>query len=218
MRCVARHEGGRSSKKRMRIRSSLVVAALVLIVTACGDSEMSMTEYIDEVNVIVSQAAQRYEALVSDPQGAVLLARGARLTDFTPHDLYEALLEVRAIESELDEAVGAIDPPGLVAELHDFVFDFDDGFIAAQEALAVRARTTASWAELSSSPEMAAYRTALALDKQECVDTEDRLNTIGEQGEAFADTPWVPGELKETFVSVLGCYGYPERPDEVFRP
>lgn len=202
----------------MRIRPWLVGAALVLMVTACGRSEMSMTEYVDEVNAIVGQAAQQYEALVSGPQGAVLVSRGARLTDFTPLDLHEALLEVRTIEAEFDDAVSEIEPPAQVAELHDFVFDFNDGFIAAQEALAIRARNAASWAELSASPEMAAYRTALALDKQECVETEARLNAIGEQREAFADTPWIPGDLKETFQAALGCYGYPERPDDVFRP
>jgi hypothetical protein len=200
------------------MRSSLVVSALVLTVTACGDSEMSMTEYIDEVNAIVSQAAQRYEALVSDPQGAVLLASGARLTAFVPHDLHEALLEIRSIEVEFEEAISEIDPPGQAAELHDFMFDFQDDFIAAQEALATRARTAASWAELSASPEMAAYRTALARDKQECFETESRLNAIAEQREVFADTPWIPGELKETFEAVLGCYGYPERPGDVYRP
>jgi hypothetical protein len=98
------------------------------------------------------------------------------------------------------------------------MFDFDDGFFAAQEAMAERARTATSWSELSASSEMEAYRTALAKDKRECENAEAELNAIGERREAFADTPWVPGELKGIFEAVLGCNGYPEHPEDVYRP
>jgi hypothetical protein len=65
---------------------------------------------------------------------------------------------------------------------------------------------------------MEAYRAALAKDKRECDETEAELNAIAEQREAFADTPWVPGELKGIFEAVLGCSGYPERPEDAYRP
>lgn len=94
----------------------------------------------------------------------------------------------------------------------------DDGFFAAQEAMAARARTAMSWSELSESPEMEAYRAARAKDKSECEETEAELNAIAEQREAFADTPWVPGELKGVFQAALGCSGYPEHPEDVYRP
>jgi hypothetical protein len=201
------------------LRDRLLIGAAVLVFAAsCGSSELSVTEYVDEVNGIVNRAAQQYEAIVSDQNGAVLVARGARLADFEPQDLHEALQHVRAIEAELDEAISKIDPPDQIADLHYLVFDFDDGFIEAQEALAAEAEAVRSWEELSASPEMAAYRVALAKDKQECTDTEDRLNEIAERREVFADTPWVPGDLKEIFQAVLGCFGYPEHPDDVFRP
>ena len=129
-----------------------------------------------------------------------------------------ALERVREIEAEVDEATTAIDPPEPVAELHDLFFDFDSDFISAQEALAARAGTAADWSELSESPEMAAYRSALAEDKQHCFDVQAEVNTIGKQGEAFADTPWVPSALKEIFEVALGCDGYPEHPADVYRP
>jgi hypothetical protein len=65
---------------------------------------------------------------------------------------------------------------------------------------------------------MAAYRSALAADKQHCVDVQAEVNTIGAQGEAFADTPWIPSQLKEIFEVALGCDGYPENPEDVYRP
>jgi hypothetical protein len=84
--------------------------------------------------------------------------------------------------------------------------------------LAVRAGTAENWEELSDSPEMAAYRHALTEDKQQCADSQTEMNAITERREVFADTPWVPGELKDVVEAVLGCAGYPEHPEDVYRP
>ncbi len=125
---------------------------------------------------------------------------------------------MREIEGRVERATAAIDPPEPVAALHHLFFDFDSEFISAQEALAVRAGAASDWQELSDSPEMAAYRAALADDKQACVDAQSEVNAIGEQREVFAETPWIPGELKELFEVALGCDGYPEHPEDVYRP
>ena len=179
---------------------------------------MSLTEYVERLNAIVSQARQSYEELVTGPEGGVLVATEGQLTDFTPQDLQTALEHVRDIEAEVDQATAAIDPPEPVADLHKLFFDFDGDFISAQEALAARAGTALDWSELSETSEMAAYRTALATDKQDCAESQAKVNTIGEQREAFAETPWIPGELKEVFRVALGCDGYPEHPEDVYRP
>jgi hypothetical protein len=196
----------------------MTVGVLILVVTACASGELSVTEYVEEVNTIVERASQRYEAIASDGRGAVLVASGARLANFTPQDLSEAFQEVRELEAELEEAIGEIEPPAQIAEMHELMFDFDDGFFAAQEAMAERAGTAVSWSELSASPEMEAYRAALSKDKRECEATAADLNAIAERRDAFADTPWVPGELKGIFEAVLGCSGYPERPEDAYRP
>lgn len=199
-----------------RIWTALFVA---LVLAGCGGgSELSLTEYVDQLNVIVDQARHEYEVLVASPQGGVLVADGADLDDFTPQDLQFAFERVREIEAGVEEATAAIDPPDPVAELHHLFFDFDSEFIVAQEELAVRAGTAVDWQELSDSAEMAAYRTALADDKQGCIDAQSEVNAIGEQREAFADTPWIPGELKELFEVALGCDGYPEHPEDLYRP
>ncbi|NNC93139.1 MAG: hypothetical protein HKN80_11690 [Acidimicrobiia bacterium] len=192
------------------------VAALML--SACGGGEMSLTEYVDRLNVIVEQARQQYEALVTSSQGGVLIAEADQIAGFTPQDLQTALERVREIEAEVEEATAAIDPPEPVAELHNLFFDFDNEFISAQEALGVRAGMAADWTELSESPEMAAYRSALAADKQHCFDVQAEVNTIGEQGETFANTPWIPSQLMEIFEVALGCDGYPENPQDLYRP
>jgi hypothetical protein len=179
---------------------------------------MTMTEYVDSLNAIVGEARQQYEELAASAESRVLSAERDELVEFAPRDLQVALVRVRQIEAHVDEATSAIDPPEQIAELHNLFFDFDSEFISAQEALAERAGTAVDWNELSNTPEMAAYRMALAEDKQSCLESQAHVNAIGEQGEAFADTPWIPTELKEIFEVVLGCDGYPEHPEDVYRP
>jgi hypothetical protein len=191
---------------------------LALLISACGGSEMTMTEYVDSLNAIVGEARQQYQELAASAESRVLSAERDELVEFAPRDLQVALVHVRQIEAFVDEATSAIDPPEQITELHNLFFDFDSEFISAQEALAERAGTAVDWNELSNTPEMAAYRMALAEDKQSCLESQAHVNSIGEQGEAFADTPWIPTELKEIFEVVLGCDGYPEHPEDVYRP
>jgi len=106
----------------------------------------------------------------------------------------------------------------LLPWIHDLFFDFDDGFIFAQEALAARAGIAVDWDELSDSSAMAAYRTALAQDKQKCFDFRAHLSAIAEQRGELADTAWMPGALKDVFRVFLGCDGYPANPADPYRP
>lgn len=205
--------------RRVSLRRILVAVCLaVVVVASCGGNESSLADYTERVKVVVDRAADEYWTLVESPEGAVLTARPDQITNYTPQDLQAALERVRQIEADVEESIDAIDPPGAVAEFHDLFFDFDAGFISAQEALAERAGAAADWYELSESSEMSAYRTALARDKEQCATFEARLNSISEQREDLADTPWLSGDLKATFEAFLGCDGYPENPLEVFRP
>ncbi len=191
---------------------------LALVAAACGGGDMSLTDYVVHVNTAVDSAAQQYFDLVASPQGEVLVADAEQLTNFTPQDLQVALEHVREIEAGVEHAVNDITPPEEIADLHDLLFNFDDDFISSQDALAIRAGTAEDWEELSESSEMAAYRDALAQDKQQCADSQAGMNAIAERRDVFADTPWIPGELKDVVEAVLGCSGYPEHPEDVYRP
>jgi hypothetical protein len=183
---------------------------------------MSLTEYADEISAIFDQGIRQYEALVTSPQGSVLIVgqgshlgfddQGAQLTDFTPHDLHVALEQVAQIQAEALEAAAAIDPPEQVANLHTLYFRE----LPIAE-LAARAGTASSWEELSESPEMAAYRTALAADNEVCADFQAKLDATADRG-VFADTPWLPDEMKETVDYALGCASLPEHPEDAYRP
>jgi hypothetical protein len=196
----------------------LVVALLAVVAASCGGGELSMSDYTERVGVVVDRASEQYGVLVASPRGAVLIAEPEQLESFSPQDLQTALEQVRQIEAEVEESIAAIDPPDQVAEFHHLFFTFGEGFISAQEALAARAGTAADWAELSESSEMSAYRAALAKDRQDCFDFRTRLNTIAEQRGDLSETPWIPSELKQVFGVFLGCDGYPEHPNDVYRP
>lgn len=207
-----------ASDRPMMKRIAVVMSAASLLLLGCGGGDMSLTEYVEELSIVVDHARERYDELLATRQGAVLVAEGDQLTDYTPHDLKIAIEQVSEIGREVERAVAAIEPPNQIADLHNFYFDFgEDSYTAAYDALAVRAGTAASWEELSASPEMAAYRAALARDKQLCVDLDAEFEATADR-EVFADTPWIPNELKEVVEAVIGCSGYPEHPEDVYRP
>ena len=197
------------------MRFMLVGVCLVLTVSGCGGSEMSLTEYVDQLNAINRRGLQQYLELLASPQGEVLVAaEAAQITDFTPQDLQVSLEGVIEIAVEVKEAADAIEPPEQVADLHHRLFD--DKFTFFEEALAARAGTAANWEELSESPEMEAFRAAMAEDKQACIDFQAELDATADR-EVFADMPWIPGAMKEIVDAVLGCEFFPENPEELYR-
>ncbi len=198
------------------MRFMLVGMSLVLTVSGCGGSEMSLTEYVDQLNAINKRGLQQYLELLASPQGEVLVAaEAAQITDFTPQDLQVGLEGVIEIAVAVKEAADAIEPPEQVADLHHRLFD--DKFTFFEEALAARAGTAANWEELSESPEMEAFRAAMAEDKQACIDFQAELDATANRA-VFADTPWIPGFLKEIVDAVLNCEFVPEIPEDMFRP
>jgi len=205
-------------------RTRLVAPALlaVLMVGACGGGEMSLNEYVARVDAVFQQGISQYEVLVATPEGKVLLVGqgdhlgfsedGEQLSDFTPQDLHVAMERLAEIQAETLAVAAAIDPPEQVAEIHELFFRE----LPIAE-LAARAGTAADWEELSASPEMAAYRAALAADNESCAEFQAQLDATAARG-AFADTPWMPRELTEIVDYALGCRDYPQNPEDAFRP
>jgi len=192
----------------------LTVSWLAIIVVAggCGGGELSLTEYVDQVDAIQARALRQYEVIAASPQGAVLVAEGEQLADFAPRDLQVALEQVTEIQSEALGAARAVDPPEQVAVFHQLYFRE-----LPMEELAARAGTAATWEELSESSEMAAYRAALVDDRQVCADFQAELDGTAERG-VFVDTPWIPGKLKEIVDFAVGCSALPEHPEDLYRP
>ena len=70
----------------------------------------------------------------------VLEAEGEQLADFTPQDLQWALERVIEIGVQVEEGVATIEPPELVAELHDLYLDFGECALDGDVAEALVAR------------------------------------------------------------------------------
>ena len=193
------------------IRFVPFVLCVALLLSGCGGGELSLTEYTERINAAEIRASQ---------QGEALAAEAEEIVDFTPQDLQAVLDQARVIRIEVDEAIDQIEPPEQISDIHNLVFDWHEEFITIEEALAVRAgtapHTAAGWTELSDSPEMAAYREAIADGKQVCTDFQSRLDATEERG-VFAETPWIPDEMKEVVERVLGCAWFPENPEDVYR-
>ncbi|MCP3997977.1 MAG: hypothetical protein GY722_23400 [bacterium] len=190
--------------------------AVIVIAGGCGGGEMSMADYVDSVNEIATTASRQYQEFAASPQGRVLVAERDQLGEFTPQDLQAGLDRIGRIEHGILETAADINPPERVSEFHSFYFALSP-YTAAREALSARAATAASWDELSATPEMAAYRSAVAEDKKACTDF---AATIEERrGQAVFDPmPWFPSELTEVVEAVFACDEYPEHPEDMFRP
>lgn len=173
---------------------------------------MSLTEYVNQVNAATDPASRR---------GAELIAEAEAVTDFTPQVLQAGLeRSLHEIRIPLQEAVEDIDPPDQVEHLHDLMWQWHADFITVETALAARAgkaaNTAAGWEALSESAEMVAYRDALETGKQVCTELQSDLDATEARG-AFAETPWIPGELKEIVNTALGCEWFPKHPENVYR-
>ncbi len=178
-----------------------------LVAASCGGGELSLTEYVDEMNAATAAAIAADERLmaegvITDANTPQLVAAGLR----------RALDEIRL---PLQQAADAIEPPEQVAELHALLWDWHAGFITIEEELLDRFEETPNtedgWTALSDSPEMATYRGSLVEGKQVCVDFQEKLDATEARG-AFAEVAWLPGELKETVIAALGCEAFPEDP------
>jgi hypothetical protein len=193
-------------------RSVPVLLGIALLLGGCGGGEMSMTDYGERIDAAATEASQRAEELFAD---AVWTA------DATPRQL-QGLLERGLLEIRipLQESVDGIDPPAQIADLHDLMWDWHSDFISVEQALVAQVGaaedSVEGWTALSESPEVAAYRSAIAEGKQICDGFQARLDATAAAG-AFADTPWIPSEMKEVVEAALGCQWFPEDPENVYR-
>jgi hypothetical protein len=103
-----------------------------------------------------------------------------------------------------NEFIDLGEPPDQIAELHAAIVDWHAGAIDVERALVARAGQVSSWAELERSAELAAYNAKGEEGLVVCRELQAKLDAT--EGRAvFADTPWIPSEMKEVVDAVLGC-------------
>ena len=195
-------------------RPTLVPLILSLLLSACGSSGMSLDEYAQWFTDLTDEANERATTGIG-PQGGVLFATGEQLAAFTPGDLHTSLKQVGEIEAWVLGEAAKVDPPDGAAGLHDYFFS--DTYTAAREGLAARAATTDDWQELSDSAEMAAYRDAVAGDRQTCLDMQAMIDGTA-VAESLSETVFIPRQMQEVVEAALGCERFPADPQAMLRP
>jgi hypothetical protein len=178
---------------------------VIVVASGCGGGDMSLSEYVDEMNAIGARIAQQSEVVFAEAEQIA-----------TPSDVNAMMERVQPLRIEVLEGFEGLDPPAQVADLHRLISDWMAKIISVEEALAARANAVAGWEEFSQSNEMTAYRAALAEGKTVCADFQAKLDATAAR-DVFADMPWIPGELKEVVNATLGCESFPENPGAVFR-
>ena len=177
-----------------------------LLLFGCGADGLSLTGYVDHLNVIDGRTVPQMEVLISELERST-----------TPKDVNGTMEQMVALRLESVQATEALDPPEQIADLHQLFQGWEKRLLPIEEAMATRAGTVAGWEEFYESAEVAAYRAALVEGKQVCVEFQTRLDATAKRG-VFADTPWIPAALSEVVEVRLGCDLFPEEPENVFRP
>ena len=197
---------GRMGARRFLMWRVMAGIGVGLLLFGCGADGLSLTGYVDHLNVIDGRTVPQMEVLISELERST-----------TPKDVNETMEQMVALRLESVQATEALDPPEQIADLHQLFLGWEKRLLPIEEALAARAGTVAGWKEFDESPEVAAYRAALVEGKQGCVEFQTRLDATAKRG-VFADAAWIPGALSEVVEARLGCDLFPEDPENVFRP
>jgi hypothetical protein len=175
-------------------RSWLVAGCLTLALVACGGGSLSLTEY-----------AERLDALAVE-LGEQLVAGDARMSTGTPTlaDAQQVLTDALAARTDFQEGLTALDPPDEFADVHSDLVEVHSRIIAAQEAFVARTATAATLEELDQSAEAEVYRAIGTEAASLCEELRATINATADR-EVFADTPWIPEDMKEVVEVMFGC-------------
>ncbi|MGI9649407.1 MAG: hypothetical protein ACR2OI_12915 [Acidimicrobiia bacterium] len=157
----------------------------------------------------------------ADERVSQLQAEGVLTEESSPQEVKDGLTRIlEEVRIPLQQAADAMDPPEQVADLHTRLWSWHAELINIETTLVRRVGETPDtdegWASFSDSPEVAAYRASIAAGKQLCNDLQTQLDDTEARG-AFKDVPWVPTELSEVVDAALGCEGFPDDPQSIYR-
>ncbi len=173
------------------------VTLLAVMLAACGDGSLTLTEYSDEVSSLIIETDSRLDA-----KAEAYFAGDPNVEDAREY------LEVRvAGYSELLDGVDALEPPEQVTDLHTTLQEILGQLVVTEQARLSFAETVTGLDELDQvweGPEAQAVRAAEQEAIVLCYAAQDRFDAT-EERERFDDAPWVPSEMKEVIRVALNC-------------
>jgi hypothetical protein len=179
------------------MRIAATIACLALILVACGGGTLTITEYAAQAEELVTTARLTIETLDAELDSQILTVDGVRT-------YWDRRMEAR---EEFLEGLQAFDPPDEAVDLHGVVVELLSKLNAAEKALSVRVatfETVTGPGEWWDTPEGHAAR---AIDEEAtalCHVAQAEFDK-SEGGEAFADMPWIPSEMREVVRVAFGC-------------
>jgi len=183
--------------RRMRLRRLWAGACLVVVVAACGGGSLTLSEYAEQAEKLVTVGRERIDALDAERESRIPTLEGG-------WTYWDRRMEARV---ELLEGFQALDPPDEAVELHRGVVDLFRRLTAAEEVLAARVATFETIADLEQMWETPEGQVARAADEELfaiCHVAQAELDAT-EEREVFANVPWIPSEMKEVVRVTLGC-------------
>lgn len=189
------------------MRYILAGLGLTVALAACGGSELSMSEYGDRLNEVVGAYG---------PQAEAAWIEFGELPEPTLEDVETLFDRDVATRVGIEAAFQDLDPPTEVAELHDLLVRWITDLTDADQALLARVGTVRSWDEFLESAEYRTFEEALLAGAEVCNGFQAALDATAARG-LFAETPWMPGDLKDIADAVIGCDAIPDDLDPVFK-
>jgi hypothetical protein len=176
-------------------RVGLLFVALLVAVSACSGG-LSLADYAEQLEVLVSSMNARLDSLDADPQGTA---------DLEAVRFY-AIERVEARSVFLTD-LRALEPPDEVAELHETAVGIIERLVAAESALADRVMTMSSADDIGSiwdTPEGVAARAADGKAVELCLAAQSEFDETADRAD-LKDVPWIPAEMKEVILVAFGC-------------
>jgi hypothetical protein len=176
-------------------RALLAGIGLALVAAGCGGS-LTASEYVEELNVIASDANSLFEPVVASYN---------EISAPTIEDDTAFLREEIAIRRRVNDPLNALQPPEFLADIHAQILQMSTWQLTAAEALLPVAESSNSFHEMNRSAQFADYEAANGFGSEVCAEVQGQFDELADTEDAFADVPWIPDQLSVAVNAVLGC-------------
>lgn len=179
------------------MRGLLLATCLAVLTTACGNSELSMSEYATEIEHLIATMNLEIDTLDAEALSQTLTVEGAR-------DFWDSKVEARR---ELISGFEALEPPQDAAEMHASAVRVISRLAAADENVAQLVGSMDTDEQLSLLLESPEFLATEAVDEEAialCQAAQADFDSTADR-EVFGDLPWIPSELKEVVIVSFGC-------------
>lgn len=182
---------------RPTVLTVILAICLAILLPSCGNGELTLGEYAEELEVLVTTMNRKITVLDSNLESEPLTIEGTQ-------NYFEEKIAAR---DELLEGFRAIEPPEEAADMHAASLGIVGKLTDAERAMAQQADGIETAEELSELWNTQAGLTTHAVDEEArafCATAQTQFDSTTDRAAAF-DGPWIPSELKEVVQVFFGC-------------